>query len=363
MYENVTYERILQRMLNRVPNTFDKREGSVIYDALAPAAVELCNMYIELDTVLNETFADTASRPYLIKRCTERGITPNGATYSIRQGEFNIDVPIGSRFSLNKLNYVAIEKISDGIFKMQCETPGKIGDIESGTLIPVEYIDGLKTAMLTDVLIPGDDEEDTEKLRQRYFDSFDSQSFGGNVSDYRKKTKEISEKNIGGVGGVKVERASGGVGGRVKLTIIDSTYSKPSTELIEYVQERVDPIEHQGDGLGFAPIDHIVTVVGCGETEISIQTSVTFEGNWKWEDVKDKVNEVVDKYFKELAESWEGADKNNLTVKISQIDSRLLDLPGISDVKGTKLNGTSDNISVDSNNIPIRVGEVINVQT
>ena len=48
MYENITYESILQRMLDRIPDDMDKREGAVIYDALAPAAVELQLMYIEL---------------------------------------------------------------------------------------------------------------------------------------------------------------------------------------------------------------------------------------------------------------------------------------------------------------------------
>lgn len=41
MFENMSYEGILQRMLDRVPNTFDKREGSIIFDALAPAAMEM----------------------------------------------------------------------------------------------------------------------------------------------------------------------------------------------------------------------------------------------------------------------------------------------------------------------------------
>ena len=40
----MTYEEILQRMLGRVPNTIDKREGSLIYTALAPAAAELIQM-------------------------------------------------------------------------------------------------------------------------------------------------------------------------------------------------------------------------------------------------------------------------------------------------------------------------------
>ncbi len=43
-------------MMDRVPDTIDKREGSVIFDALAPAAAELAQMYIEADVILNETF-------------------------------------------------------------------------------------------------------------------------------------------------------------------------------------------------------------------------------------------------------------------------------------------------------------------
>ena len=34
----MTYEELLQAMLDRVPSDVDKREGSVIYDALAPCA-------------------------------------------------------------------------------------------------------------------------------------------------------------------------------------------------------------------------------------------------------------------------------------------------------------------------------------
>ena len=40
MFEVMTYEKIMERMLARVPNSLDKREGSVMLDALAPAAKE-----------------------------------------------------------------------------------------------------------------------------------------------------------------------------------------------------------------------------------------------------------------------------------------------------------------------------------
>lgn len=346
MYENVTYEGILQRMLNRVPNNLNKREGSMIYDALASAAVEFQNMYIQCDTVLNETFADTQSRPYLLKECKDRNVKVKNATFAVRQGEFNIDVPIGSRYSLNHLNYTVIEKISDGIFKLQCETAGSDGNVESGTLIPIEYIDGLQTALLTDILVPGEDEEETEHLREKYFNSFDSQSFGGNIADYKEKTKSLD-----GVGGVKVKRAWNG-GGTVKLVIVDSTFATPSDVLIDNIQEAIDPIDHQGEGLGLAPIDHIVTVVGCGETVVNVQTKITFQEGWDWSSIETYVEKAIDAYFKEISELWE--DSKNLVVRISQIETRLLELTGVSDVADTTLNGVAENLIVESDNIPVR---------
>ena len=65
MYEAQTYEAILSRMLQKalsINGNLDTREGSLVWCGDAPAAVELQNLYIALDTVLNETFADTATR-------------------------------------------------------------------------------------------------------------------------------------------------------------------------------------------------------------------------------------------------------------------------------------------------------------
>ena len=60
-------------MLDKVPNILDKREGSVIYNALAPAAVELAQKYIELDTFLDLVFVTTSSGEYLDRRAAELG--------------------------------------------------------------------------------------------------------------------------------------------------------------------------------------------------------------------------------------------------------------------------------------------------
>ena len=44
MFEVMTYEKIMERMLARVTNSLDKREGSVMWDALAPAVKGLEGM-------------------------------------------------------------------------------------------------------------------------------------------------------------------------------------------------------------------------------------------------------------------------------------------------------------------------------
>jgi uncharacterized phage protein gp47/JayE len=349
MYEDITYEVILQRMINRVlqqnPN-IDTREGSIIFNALAPAAVELTNMYIQLDTILNETFADTASRDYLIQRAAERGLAPYPATSAILKGEFNIDIPIGSRFSYEQLNYIAAEKISMGVFKMQCETIGAVGNDNFGTLIPIEYIDGLTSAQLTELLIPAENEEDTEHFRQRYYNSLNAEAFGGNIEDYREKVDALS-----GVGGVKVYPIWNG-GGTVKLVIIASDYSVPTPDLIESVQTAIDPTANSGEGVGIAPIGHVVTVAGVSSLTVNIKTEITYQEGWTWEDVKPYAEEAVDAYFKELGGTW--ASNEALIVRISQIEIRFLDLPGVVDIADTTLNGLAQNLALGADEIPVR---------
>jgi uncharacterized phage protein gp47/JayE len=350
MYESNTYDLILSRMLQAVPNMLDKREGSLIYDAIAPAAVELAQMYIELDVVLNEAFADTASREYLIKRAAERGLSPNEATYAVCKGKFNIDIIAGERFNLNNYNYTVSEKMDSGVYKLACETSGTGPNGNYGILIPIDYIEGLESASLTEVLIPGEEEEETEVFRERFYSSLSTKSFGGNRADYIEKTNAIN-----GVGGTKVYPTWNG-GGTVKLVIINSSYGKASDTLIGTVQNQIDPILNQGNGLGIAPIGHKVTVESVIETVVNIAFTITYQSGYAFADIISYINAMIDTYFIELKKTW--ADSDNLIVRISQLEARLLNITGVVDVTGTTINGIAANLVLDTNIIPIR-GKVV----
>ena len=65
MFEENDFDTLMERMLENVSDELDKREGSVIYDAIAPAALELANMYVALDVVMDK---EGSRKRYLSER-------------------------------------------------------------------------------------------------------------------------------------------------------------------------------------------------------------------------------------------------------------------------------------------------------
>lgn len=345
MYEDITYETILERMLNGISDKYDKREGSLIWNALSPAAVELKNMYIEFDNIINESFADTASYEFLQRRAEERGLYPHSPTNAALKAEFNMDVPIGSRFSKEELIYKVTKRIDSYHYEIICETKGRVGNQYFGTIIPVEYIDGLTKAEITELLIPGEDMEEVEVFRKRYFDSFDAKAYGGNKKDYTTKTNAID-----GVGATKILPVWNG-GGTVKVIILDSEFNVASKTLIEKVQDILDPLASSGLGVGIAPIGHVVTVTTAIATTVNIKTTITFDDGYSWDSVSDNANKAISDYLLELRKEWEKS--TDTIVRLSQIDTRLLAIDGIIDIENTEINGNKSNLILNEEEIPV----------
>ena len=358
MYEAQTFEAILQRMLSRVTDNVDKRPGSVIYDALAPAAAELAQLYAELDINYNLSFADTASGDYLTRRAAEFGVQRKPAVKARREGRFYgegdapIDVPLGSRFGISGLFYTVVSKLGAGIYALECETAGAAGNQPYGALLPVDYVAGLVRAELATVIVPGEEEEDDESLRQRYYAAVNEPPFGGNVADYKQKIGAIE-----GVGGVKVFPAWQG-GGTVKCTIIASDYSAPAGALVAAVQEEIDPPGRSGQGSGLAPIGHRVTIAGVQPVTVHVATTVTLAGGVSVGQVQEPIEEAARAYLLGLRKAWAG--ESQLIVRIAQIEAAILTVPGVIDVTGTTLNGSAANVTLDAEEIPVLGTVVVN---
>lgn len=356
MHEHMTFDFILQRMLSRVSDTLDKREGSVIYDACAPAAAELAQMYIELDVNYNLSFVDTASGEYLSRKTAEFGVSRAMATAAERKGMFYnssnalMDVPLTGRYSIGNLTYVIEGRLGVGVYKMVCETLGAVGNEQFGALLPIDYVPGLTRAVLAEVLVPGEDEEADDALRKRFYAAVNEPAFGGNVADYKQRINAIP-----GVGATKVYPVWQG-GGTVKCSIIAADWTPPSSTLIDEVQSLMDPTVNGGQGFGQAPIGHEVTISGVTDVLVNVETTLTLASGVTPAQVQADIQAMIEAYLLALRQNW--SNEQQLIVRTAQIDARMLTVQGVEDVTDTKINSAASNLMFAADEIPV-LGAVV----
>ncbi len=336
MFESHTFEYLMESMLSRVPDSLDKREGSIIYDALAPAAAELAQMYIKLDTTRDLIFISTSSGKYLDELVGEFGLTRIPSSRAVVKGVFNTDIPLESRFSGEELNYIATEKVSDSIFFLECETSGTEGNGYTGRIVPIEYIDGLQSAEITEIVIPARDEETDEELKKRFYENITGGAQDGNVAQYKKWITEYNK-----IGRGKVFPLWNGAN-TVKVSILDNEYSPASKELITEFQNYLDP-ESKGLGNGAAPIGAVVTVSTAAEREINISVDVYLNSGY---DHAEDVENAVKSLFKDLAYTSNVVNFYEVAVKISSCES-------IMRISNLKVNNSTEDIVLNDEEIPV----------
>ena len=358
--ERFTRETILASMMSNWDNRFDKRRDSLVYDACIAAANELDQGYLNLSDVEANQFPDTADRGHLLKWAREQSVPVRIATAAVLRGVFNAgsQVQIGSRFNQMDGNFIVIYQLTDpdtGIpipnnFALQSENTGVKWNAYTGRLTPITSVPGLTSGMLTEVLIPGQDDEDTESIRRQVIASYNSRSFGGNRAQYIEYTEDLN-----GVGGAKAKRR---VGSTVDVLIIASDFTAPSTELIEFVQTALDPVQNGGEGLGIAPFGHRVSVSGVTDETINISVEVELIDAWTWELIKPEIEAQILGYFNDLSKKW--ADADQTVVRIAELISKIVVLSGVVDVTDLLLNGSDSNIVLTELNIPA-LGELTQI--
>lgn len=353
--ENNDFENILSRLLSRVDDSLDKRQGSIIYDALAPAAAELAQCYIALDVYVDQTYLENAVSENLDLRAADYGITRNSATPAIRIMQvFNsnqelMDVDIGSRFSIPNenggYNFKVIEKLSLGNYLIECETLGTAGNEYTGELLPLDTINNLGKASITGTQTPGEDEETDTDLRNRVKTFITKKAFSGNKSDYQNYIDSIS-----GIGLSKIFPVWNG-GGTVKIAFLTSDYELPTPEFVNQVQTAIDPIQNQGQGIGLAPIGHTVTVESPVKLDINISATVEMKRGYVVSQVEEAIKEAIQSYLIEIQREWETSD--TIIIYISRVIAAILSIDEVNNVSTVTINDESTDytIQIEATNI------------
>lgn len=342
-FSQKTYQNILKEMLARVPDTYDKRDTSPIPTALGPAAYTFEGFYLTLNQVQQTAFVQTAVGKSLDDLAVIAGLTRYSASAAVRMGVFNTAVPVGARFStINgeaSINFVVTSAMETANqYRMTAETPGAVGNEYTGPILPITAISGLTSAQLTDILIPGDDEETDDELRARLITALNERPFGGNIAAYRENILALD-----GVGAVQVYPTWDG-GGTVKCCVLGADFLPGSSDLVSSVQSAVDPLPGQGLGMGLAPIGAKVTISAPAAVTVNVSASVTLAPGSSIEQVTPLVEAALEAYLLSVRQAW----GNNVSdtdvaytadVYLSRVTAAVVGASGIVNATDVQLNG------------------------
>lgn len=367
--EAQNYDYWLNLMLDNVPNDIDKREGSIIYDAVAPAAMVSAQQSLSLANIIRETYIKTAQGEFLDYRAVEHGTSRYAATNTEVKAKFNddngnpVNVEVGDRFASiaeSPIFYTVIKANDDGTAEMQAEEAGTSANSYIGQVLPVTPNDNLAWAEITEIIAPARDAETDDHLRERILKSDAWLAYGGNIADYLDMIHKISE-----VGAAQVYPVWAG-SGTVKLVIVNNDLMPASPDLVKKVKNIIDPEDNEAQGVGLAPIDHRVTVVAPEvlKVDVSIQLQLTDQANKVAVEkgIKDMLNEL----FSELRKDWDTINATvrrgySLSIYRSRILSKIMLIDGVADSQLPKLNGKDKDIHLIFSNevsqLPI-LGEV-----
>lgn len=328
---------ILKRMEDQVPDDIDKRDNSsLVYNSLSPAAQELSRIKSDMDRALSYAFASpNIPDEYLDLICTGNGIARKPATYAIKVGTFAdgennlINIPLKSRFSIDKLIYVAIEKIEDGKYKMQCEVIGIKGNSPTGEMLPVEYIENLGSAKLSDLLYEAVDKEDNQSLYDRFIVKVQTPATSGNKYHYLNWAMEVT-----GVGTAKVLPGTG----IVKVVIVDSNKHGVTQKLIKDVYDHIEEVRPLLAGT--------LTVVSATEKAMNITANLSLVQGYNLGKVQQEFSDLLDQYLKSI--SFKVG-----YISIAKIGNLLLSTTGVLDYSELKINNLSSNIILDDEEIAV----------
>lgn len=361
----------LNLMLSYVPENIDKREGSIIYDAVAPAAMTLAEQSLQLANIVKQTYVKTADDEYLDYRATEYGTARYPATYTkalaravgdTEDGTVD-NIRVGDRFAsvqdepvFYKVTYVN----ENETFVLTAETAGTGPNSYIGQVLPVTPNDRITYAEIIEVSAPARDTETDDHLRARLLAENRWLAYGGNVADYLDMTSKIHD-----VGATQVYPTWDGPG-TVKLVILNNDLMPASQTLIKKVKEEIDPEESTTQGYGLAPIDHRVTVTAPETFTVGITMNVTIADSANVDTIKTNIKTSLEDFFKSLRKDWNTVNPTvgrgySMTIYRSKILSRVMMLEGVANATMPRLNGKDEDLQLVFNNttsqLPV-LGEV-----
>lgn len=334
------WKKILSDMLSNVHDDYDKSEGGLFYDNLAPVSIEMEEIRDVLDYIFLNSFAETAEDEYLDNICKEVGVFRKQPTKSkgkvVIKGTPNTIIPVGTKVASDTYIYLTTEEKTIGVsgeveVKIESEKTGKIYNLPKNTIVnfPIT-IPNLNEVNNPAETVDGYDGESDNELRERYYFKVREPVTSGNIYHYKKWTMEVE-----GVGEVKVFPLWAG-NGTVKVVVVNSAIEEADEPLLKRVKDYLDEVR---------PIGATVTVKSAIPKLISLTGKVRISKNIDFEEVKSEFENQIREYFRKVGFKQD-------YVSYAQLGNLLLSVDGVNDYDNLLVDGGAINIPLGEEEIP-----------
>lgn len=330
MYEDMTYENLLNTMLRRVPDDIDKREGSIVFDALGPAAYTQAEQYFLMNNYLDLVLPDKSVGEFQDRFLVAFNIFRKPATKAIRKVETTGPIELESRWELEDTTYKITEHVSETEYRAECEQAGTIGNMYFGKMAPISYIVGTEV-VLSDILQEGTKEESDEALRERFLIKVRKPSTSGNVYDYYNWAMACK-----GVGAAKIFPLAYGPG-TVKVVVADEDKTAATPALLKTVKDYIEEMR---------PIGATATVASAEELPVNVMGRVKFKNGLNLGEVQTAFRTAFDTFLRDNAFDIS-------YVGYARVGNILLETAGVEDYAGLTINGFDHNIELTDEQIAV----------
>ena len=322
----------------------DTREGSVYMDAAAGHCLRAAKFYEDLRSVFDLLFADTCTGDVLDEWAAQKQVYRKAATSSYYVPVFDGVAPadlVGDRFMAGGYYFMVVQEGED--FYLQSELTGTKTNylLKGERLIPVRNTIG-------EMYAAGTDQESDEDLRQRWKEALSEPAENWNKQQYK-----TSCESYDGVGRAIITPLAYGPC-TVKALIISSEGTAPPDSLIEQIQEEMDP-GSKGVGQGKVLLGCKFFAVAAGQEAVNISFDVVIASGYSLESTKETVRQELIHYMKDIA--LDTPDEENMVAQYMKVIGILANTAGIKDLANLTLNGLSENVNIEADNVPV-LGEL-----
>lgn len=340
MFEEKTFDTILDEMLSMIPDNVDRREGSMIYDALAPCAFRLAEAYAALTELSDALLPTKAKGDYLEALGALWNVRREPATYAklyLKVTPTTRKISTGTRFRVGTYLYtVESAETEEGVWCICAEEAGTGPSVSSGTALPVTYVPGLQSAVVTGIKEAGKEKEDETHFRDRVLQAAVSVRFGGNKGDYVAYAKTFEE-----IAYARVQPAWEREDGKILLEVLKNDFEYPDEALITKIQNAICPDEN-GEGNGMAPIGHRV-IVSAPELYICYcAVAYSPEQGANIQTVSSAIYDALKQHIMEKNKKWESGEI--MTLIPQELANVVRGVDGVASVSSVNINSSMDSV-------------------